>query len=125
MSAQSDASQPQSNTSQPSSSSSLSLKRTHEADTTDKVNKVAKTSHDAVVPHLRPVDVNVLEPSLFGFRQVDDTLSVLIKALVPHLNKENLEIEVKFGLLLDKETKQRVRFPVLSETGTFKWNCEQ
>ncbi|RKP10559.1 CYTH-like domain-containing protein [Thamnocephalis sphaerospora] len=57
-----------------------------------------------------------LEPTLFGNCNVDDALRIVTDLILRYINQSNLEIEAKFGLLLDKQTGQRIRLPVVSET---------
>ncbi|KAI9597462.1 CYTH-like domain-containing protein [Syncephalis fuscata] len=67
----------------------------------------------------------VLEPTLFGTRPFDDTLHAVSEFLARYITRPHLEIEAKFGLLLDKQTGQRIRLPVMSEAvispGDNKW----
>eukprot|EP00002_Diphylleia_rotans_P035634 TRINITY_DN7794_c0_g1_i3.p1 TRINITY_DN7794_c0_g1~~TRINITY_DN7794_c0_g1_i3.p1 ORF type:complete len:250 (+),score=52.26 TRINITY_DN7794_c0_g1_i3:46-795(+) len=46
----------------------------------------------------------------------DDVASTLCMLLANFQDHEHLEIEIKLGVLLDRETRQRIKIPVISDT---------
>ncbi|GBC00043.1 hypothetical protein RclHR1_03720004 [Rhizophagus clarus] len=57
-----------------------------------------------------------LEPSIFGIQPTNDFVRVVSDFLYMQVGKENVEIEAKLGVLLDKTTRERIRLPVYCET---------
>jgi len=57
-----------------------------------------------------------LEPSIFGMQPTNDFVRVVSDFLYVQVGKENVEIEAKLGVLLDKKTRERIRLPVYCET---------
>jgi polynucleotide 5'-triphosphatase len=57
-----------------------------------------------------------LEPSIFGIQPTNDFVRVVSDFLYMQVGKENVEIEAKLGVLLDKKTRERIRLPVYCET---------
>ncbi|RIA97112.1 mRNA triphosphatase CET1 [Glomus cerebriforme] len=57
-----------------------------------------------------------LEHSIFGVQPTNDFVRVVSDFLYMQVGKENVEIEAKLGVLLDKKTRERIRLPVYCET---------
>ncbi|CAG8555277.1 30307_t:CDS:2 [Racocetra persica] len=58
----------------------------------------------------------ILEPSIFGFQPTSDITKVVGDFLYNHVGRENVEIEAKLGILVDKNLQTRLNLPVISET---------
>jgi hypothetical protein len=58
-----------------------------------------------------------LSKSIFLVEPLENNLKLISDFIYKHLNKPHLEIEAKFGIIIDKETRQRIRFPTMSEVG--------
>ncbi|KAF0517314.1 mRNA capping enzyme [Gigaspora margarita] len=73
---------------------------------------------DSVVRHksTRYYLPKILEPSIFGFQPTSDITRAVGDFLYNHIGKENVEIEAKLGILVDKNQHTRVNLPVVSET---------
>ncbi|CAG8544207.1 7444_t:CDS:2, partial [Dentiscutata erythropus] len=73
---------------------------------------------DSVVRHesTRYYLPKILEPSIFGFQPTSDITKVVGDFLYNHIGKENVEIEAKLGILVNKNMQTRVNLPVISET---------
>ncbi|CAG8452073.1 15073_t:CDS:2 [Dentiscutata heterogama] len=73
---------------------------------------------DSVVHHesTRYYLPKILEPSIFGFQPTSDITKVVGDFLYNHIGKENVEIEAKLGILVNKNMQTRVNLPVISET---------
>ncbi|CAG8484127.1 12576_t:CDS:2 [Ambispora gerdemannii] len=56
------------------------------------------------------------EPSIFAFKPSNDFVRFVSDFLYEHVNKDNIEIEAKLGVLLSKDTKTRIDMPVTCET---------
>ncbi|CAG8752952.1 11112_t:CDS:2 [Gigaspora margarita] len=69
---------------------------------------------DSVVRHksTRYYLPKILEPSIFGFQPTSDITRAVGDFLYNHIGKENVEIEAKLGILVDKNLHTRVNLPV-------------
>ncbi|CAI2185863.1 14981_t:CDS:2, partial [Funneliformis geosporum] len=57
-----------------------------------------------------------LEYSIFGIQPVNDLVKVVSDFLYYHVGREHIEIEAKLGVLVDKQTRERIKLPVKCET---------
>jgi hypothetical protein len=58
------------------------------------------------------------EPSIFGYKPIDDITKYIANFIAEHVKVENVEIEAKLGIFIDKRTKQRLNMGAVTETGT-------
>ncbi|CAG8751109.1 10734_t:CDS:2, partial [Funneliformis caledonium] len=58
----------------------------------------------------------VLEDSIFGIQPVNDFVRVVSDFLYYHVGREHIEIEAKLGVLVNKQTRERINLPVNCET---------
>lgn len=57
------------------------------------------------------------EPSIFGYKPMDDITKYIAHFIAEHVKTQDVEIEAKLGIFIDKRTKQRVNMGVQTETG--------
>jgi hypothetical protein len=58
-----------------------------------------------------------VEPNIFNSYLPDDFLRTISDFLFEYIDTPNVEIEAKLGVLIDKNTRQRVSLPIETETG--------
>ncbi|KAF7723191.1 mRNA-capping enzyme subunit beta [Apophysomyces ossiformis] len=56
------------------------------------------------------------EPSIFNVKPIDDITKYISDFLWDHCDAENVEIEAKFGVFIDKKTDQRINLMAFTET---------
>ncbi|ORX48837.1 mRNA triphosphatase CET1 [Hesseltinella vesiculosa] len=56
------------------------------------------------------------EPSIFNVRPMDDITRLISDLISKYCDQDNVEIEAKLGVFVDKQTKQRISFECQSET---------
>ncbi|KAI9318544.1 CYTH-like domain-containing protein [Dichotomocladium elegans] len=56
------------------------------------------------------------EPNIFNDKVFDELVIFVGKRISEHISLPNLEIEAKFGLLMDRQTNRRIEMNVLTET---------
>ncbi|KAI8979022.1 CYTH-like domain-containing protein [Pilobolus umbonatus] len=56
------------------------------------------------------------EPSIFNIRPLDDITKYIMDFISEHCGRENVEIEAKIGVLIDKQTNKRLKMGVATET---------
>ncbi|KAL1914671.1 uncharacterized protein VTP21DRAFT_8082 [Calcarisporiella thermophila] len=57
-----------------------------------------------------------LEPSIFNLQPLDETVRAVGDFLYGYVDRPNVEIEAKLGVLIDKRTNERIQLPVMVET---------
>lgn len=67
------------------------------------------------MPMPMPMATGRRPPSMFDVEPCDDVTRVVSLFLRPFIGQENIEIEAKLGILVDKQTKQRVYWGVDTE----------
>ncbi|KAJ8661589.1 hypothetical protein O0I10_002857 [Lichtheimia ornata] len=56
------------------------------------------------------------ETTIFGIKPVDDIVQYVADFIATHCDQENVEIEGKLGLLIDKQTRRRINMNAVTET---------
>ncbi|KAF1798186.1 mRNA triphosphatase CET1 [Mucor lusitanicus] len=79
-------------------------------------NKRKAEEIDAPAPKRQQTSVVAREPSIFGVKPVDDVTKYIADFIAEHCQLENVEIEAKLGVLIEKRTNQRISMGALSET---------
>ncbi|CAG8454455.1 9244_t:CDS:2 [Paraglomus occultum] len=82
--------------------------RTEDTDQTDQTPTEAVNDNMPLLPRR-------LELSILGGRPVNDLVKVVSDFLYKYINEPNIEIEAKLGVLIDKNTKNRLFLPVACE----------
>ncbi|KAI8347319.1 CYTH-like domain-containing protein [Blakeslea trispora] len=59
---------------------------------------------------------HVKEPSIFNIKPADDITKYIADFISKYCHMEHVEIEAKLGVLVDKQTKQRIAIDALTET---------
>lgn len=57
------------------------------------------------------------ESSIFGYRPVDDITKHIAEFIAKYVDRDNVEIEAKLGIFVDKSTGQRMNVGAQTETG--------
>ncbi|KAI8072370.1 CYTH-like domain-containing protein [Gongronella butleri] len=81
---------------------SLPQKRDHDDDNAS----IAKRQHVEVCK----------EPSIFNLRPMDDITKRISDFIAKYTGRDNVEIEAKFGIFIDKQSSQRIYFECETET---------
>ncbi|KAL9538324.1 hypothetical protein MBANPS3_011017 [Mucor bainieri] len=79
-------------------------------------NKRKADEIDAPATKRQHTNVIAREPSIFGVKPVDDVTKYIADFIAEHCQLENVEIEAKLGVLIEKRTNQRINMGALSET---------
>jgi polynucleotide 5'-triphosphatase len=66
-------------------------------------------------PHKKP-SIVYREPSIFGTKPVDDVTRYIANFIAQHVNQENVEIEAKLGVFVEKRSGQRIDIGAETET---------
>ncbi|KAG1140360.1 hypothetical protein G6F37_009349 [Rhizopus arrhizus] len=67
-------------------------------------------------PMKRSAQYIMREPSIFNIKPVDDVIKYIADFIGKHCHLQNVEIEAKFGLFIDKKTYKRMNINALTET---------
>ncbi|KAG9287359.1 hypothetical protein G9A89_023731 [Geosiphon pyriformis] len=96
----------------PSFMSRKRLRTDNSPDLTAESNKPLKAKN----PDLALDFPTRFEPSIFNVQPTNDFIRVVSDFLYEHVDKEDVEIEAKLGILVQKNTKQRIQLPISCET---------
>ncbi|KAI9243460.1 CYTH-like domain-containing protein [Sporodiniella umbellata] len=71
---------------------------------------------DQQPPVKKPVHSFGREPSIFNIKPVDDVIKYIAEFIGKHCNLDNVEIEAKLGVFVDKATNKRLNIEAFTET---------
>ncbi|GAA5800227.1 hypothetical protein HPULCUR_005652 [Helicostylum pulchrum] len=78
--------------------------------------RTASEADIASVPVPKRQTVTIREPSIFGIKPVDDITKYIADFIAEHVHLEDVEIEAKLGIFVDKRTNQRMNIGAKTET---------
>ncbi|KAI7885965.1 mRNA triphosphatase CET1 [Mucor mucedo] len=79
-------------------------------------SKKRPADEDIELPPTKRHTVVVREPSIFGIKPIDDITKYIADFIAQHVTLENVEIEAKLGVFIDKRTNKRLQIGAHTET---------